>query len=254
MSTNTRTNTRPIYLHEVIFTVPGREEPYMSSVTSLHYDPVRLGEAQSAGIDGEHYRAFAQFRTAQTSGPFPNVINIWEMDWKTLARALEVQFQDKARDTGMEDWWQRNLHLRRGGYDRVLIPAAYSPDGAQLSKRNVRREVFLHEVVWLPFGEPERYLGELEQKLLPAATKLGVELIGAWRVAMRPRQVLTVFAAPEWSKFAQFVAAAEDDPGLRAWRDYRNKQVVRCEELVGLTARNNANAVRRYPASQAPHA
>lgn len=236
-----------IYLHEVIYTVPGREEPYMASVTSLHYDPVRASSARQQGIGAEHYHGFAQFRTAETSGTFPRVINIWEMDWRTLSAALAAQFQDQQRDTGMEDWWQRNTHLRRGGYDRVLIPADYSPSGAELSARSVGREVFLHEVVWLPFGEPERYLGELEQKLLPTAAKLGVELIGAWRVAMRPRQVLTVFAAPAWTNFAKFVEAADDSAELRAWRDYKARQVVQSEELVGLAARHRALAVRRVP-------
>jgi hypothetical protein len=244
MSTNARANM--IYLHEVIYTVPGREEPYMASVTSLHYDPVRLGEAKKSGIDSQHYRAFSQFRAAETSGNFPSVINIWEMDWRTLKMALATQFQDKARDTGMEEWWQRNLHLRRGGYDRVLIPAAYSPTGAELAKRKARREVFLHEVMWLPFGEPARYLSQLKQKLLPTATKLGVELIGAYRVASRPRQVLTVFAAPDWAKLSRFIAAAADGSALREWRDYRNQQVTRSEDLIGLPARHNANAVCRF--------
>jgi hypothetical protein len=234
-----------LYLHEIIFTVPGREEPYMASVTSLQYDPVRLDAAKKAGIDGQHYRAFSQFRAAETSGNFPAVINIWELDWRTLKMALATQFKDQARDTGMEDWWQRNLHLRRGGYDRVLIPAAYSPSGAQLVKTKKRREVFLHEVMWLPFGEPARYLNQLRQKLLPAASRFGVELIGAYRVAMRPRQVLTVFAAPDWSKMSRFISASADGSALRDWREYRERVVVRAEDLIGLPARHNANAVCR---------
>jgi len=234
-----------IYLHEVIYTVPGREEPYMASVTSLHYDPARMAAAEKAGHGKNEYTAFMQFRTAQTAGDFPRVINIWEMNWKVLSRALETQFQDKGRDTGMEEWWNRNLHLRRGGYDRVLIPADYSPDGPTLSQRGNRREVFMHEVVWLPFGEPERYLAEMEQKLLPATTQFGIELIGAYRVAMRPRQVLTVFAAPDWSKFAQLLAATPDDPDLHTWQNYRNRTVMRSEELMGVPARHNANSVRR---------
>jgi hypothetical protein len=233
-----------IYLHEVIYTVPGREEPYMASVVSLHDDPARMAAAEAAGHGREDYTAFAQFRTAQTSGDFPRVINIWEMNWNVLARALETQFQDAKRDTGMEEWWNRNLHLRRGGYDRVLIPAPYSPDGPRLAKSSARREVFLHEVAWLPFGEPERYLAELEQRLLPAATRLGVELIGAYRVAMRPRQVLTVFAAPDWATLAQLLAA-DDDLELRRWHDYRNQNVMRSEELVGLPARHRSLSVRR---------
>ena len=32
-----------IYLHEIIRTVPGREEPYLASVASVHHDPTRGG-------------------------------------------------------------------------------------------------------------------------------------------------------------------------------------------------------------------
>ena len=227
------------YLHEVIFTVPGREEPYMASVNSLHWDPMR---GRTAEVED---RFAQQFRTAETSGGFPCAINIWEQSWARLTRNLSAQFQDRQRDTAMEDWWQRNLHLRRGGYDRVLIPAAYSPDGAQLRKRSVRGGVFLHEVAWLQLGEPERYLGELEQKLLPVAAKLGIELIGAYRVAMRPRQVLTVLGAGEWSQFARLLEAAGDSKELRAWQTYREKQVARSEELVLLPARHDPLAARR---------
>jgi hypothetical protein len=236
-----------IYLHEIIYTVPGREDPYMASVTSLHYDPVRMRETGPAGYGPEAYRAFAQFYTAGTSGTFPRVVNMWEMDLGVLAEALKGQFNDKGRDAYMEDWWNRNLNLRRGGYDRILFPTSYTEDGAAISKRGVRREVFLQEIVWLPFGERERYLGELEQRLLPAAGKMGIELIGAYRVSLRPRQVVTIFAASDWSKFAKFVDTA-DDNGLRPWREYRNKLVLRTGSLIGLPARHEALAVRREAA------
>ena len=107
-----------IYLHEIIRTVPGREEPYLASVLSLHYEPARRGRG---------HPAFAQFRSAGTSGAWPCAINIWENTWAGQAADLSRQFQDAQRDTAMEDWWNRNLHLRRGGYDRLLIPASFSP-------------------------------------------------------------------------------------------------------------------------------
>ena len=112
-----------IYLHEIIRTVPGREEPYMASVLSVHSDGARRRGEQAPG-------AFGQFRSAGVSGSWPGAINIWENTWSGLARDLKLQFQDAARDTAMEEWWNRNLHLRRGGYDRILIPAPFSPSRA----------------------------------------------------------------------------------------------------------------------------
>ena len=221
-----------IYLHEIIRTVPGREEPYMASVLSVHSDGARRRGEQAPG-------AFGQFRSAGVSGSWPGAINIWENTWSGLARDLKLQFQDAARDTAMEEWWNRNLHLRRGGYDRILIPAPFSPTRADLNARGAHGKAFLHEILWLPFGEPERYLEEFERRLLPAAQQYGLELIGAFQVAMRPRQVLTLMGAAEWAHFGAFLESADTDPALRAWHEYRASCVARAEEVVLIPARHD---------------
>jgi hypothetical protein len=226
-----------IYLHEVIRTVPGREEPYMASVLSLQHEPTRDGH--------DPQPPFGQFRTADASGPWPCVINIWENTWTGQAEALRAQFQDAGRDVAMETWWNRNLHLRRGGYDRLLVPATYSPSGADLRARGVTGEVFLHEILWLPFGEPARYLAEVEAQLLPALERHGLTLVGAFRVAMRPRQVLTIFGAPDWDRLAAHLAATTRDPELRRFTEYRAGVTEHVEELLLIPARHDRLATGR---------
>jgi len=220
-----------IYLHEIMRTVPGREEPYLASVASLRHDPVRG--------DREGHAPFAQFRSVQTSGPWPCAINIWENTWAGQTEDLVGQFLDARRDVAMEEWWNRNLHLRRGGYDRLLIPAPFSPARADLVARGVRCEVFRHEIAWLPFGEPLRYLELVGQQLVPALDRLGLVLVGAFRVAMRPRQVVTIIGAPEWRQLAEMLAAAERDAQLAAWNQYRATNAERAEEMLLLPARHD---------------
>ncbi|MEE2663998.1 MAG: hypothetical protein VX681_07765 [Myxococcota bacterium] len=232
-----------IYLHEIIRTVPGREEPYMASVLSVHNDGSRRRGEQARG-------AFGQFRSAGVSGGWPGAINIWENSWSGQARDLERQFQDAERDTAMEEWWNRNLHLRQGGYDRILVPAPFSPTRAELRERGAHGKAFLHEILWLPFGEPERYLEELERGLLPAAQRHGIELIGAFQVAMRPRQVLTLLGAAEWAHLGSFLEAAETDPELRAWHEYRSSCVARSEEMVLIPARHDPLASSGRPSDR----
>jgi hypothetical protein len=224
-----------IYLHEIIRTVAGREEPYAASVLSLHDDPTRPRA-------GTARRGSVQFRTTGSSGAWPSVINIWENTWEGQANNLERQFQDAARDTSMEDWWNRNLHLRRGGYDRLLVPAAYSPTIGDLWARDVRTDVVLHEVLWLPFGQAGRYLGEYGQRFLPAAKRLGIELIGAYTVAMRPCQVMTIVGARDWSQLGALLS--EDEPEIRAWNEWRSARVERAEELLLLPVRHDRLAGR----------
>jgi hypothetical protein len=219
-----------IYLHEIIRTVPGREEPYMASVASLHHDPTRDHRMDSGAVQ--------QFRTVPASGPWPGVINIWEKTWAGQTVDLVGQFLDTKRDSAMEDGWNRNLHLRRGGYDRLLIPTEYSPTIAELSARGVTGEVFWHEITWVPFGEPRRYLDRLGEQLLPALPEFGLDLIGAYRVAMRPRQVLTVVGAREWSQFGALLAATRTHPRLEQWTDYRAATVDHADELLLIPARH----------------
>lgn len=225
-----------MYLHEIVRTVPGREEPYLASVLSLHHEPSRRDRGRPA---------FGQFRSIQTSGSWPCGINIWENTWAGQTEDLVSQFQDAQRDVAMEEWWNRNLHLRRGGYDRMLIPAPYSPAQADLEARSVQGEVFLHEIRWLPFGEPQQYLDRLERELLPAFERHGLDLVGAFRVAMRPRQVLTVVGAREWSHLSSFLANADHDTALKPWREYQAATVERAEELILLPARHDPLATHR---------
>ncbi len=218
-----------IYLHEYIRTVPGREEPYLASVLSLHHEPSRAGLG---------HPAFAQFRSVPASGPWPVGINIWENTWAGQTADLVGQFLDAKRDVAMEEWWNRNLHLRRGGYDRLLIPTDYSPTLADVEARGIHGEVFVQEILWLPFGEPRRFLDKLGEELVPALDRLGLDLLGAYRVAMRPRQVLTLVGAREWSGLADLATATRTDPALAAWSTYKAEVTEQAEEMVLLPARH----------------
>jgi hypothetical protein len=226
-----------IYLHEIVRSVPGQEEAYMTSVLSLRFAPQREGWPGN-------YGEFGQFRTVDTSGQGPLVVNIWEHTWESQCLALETQFQDGARDTTLEAWWNRSLHLRRGGHDRILIPAPWVRDRAALSEAGVRARVFLHEVLWLPFGQVPEYLDALGERFLPAARRFGCEAVGAVRVAMRPAQAVTLLACRDWENLAALLAARESDPELRAWFAYREGMVQRCEEHVMIPGRGTPLAPR----------
>ena len=225
-----------VYLHEIMRTVPGREEPYMASVLSVVERPGHRG----TGAHGQ----LGQFRTAETSGDFPVVINIWEHTWQTQAEALERQFADTHRDRSMEDWWNRNLHLRRGGYDRILIPSAYTLDSAGLARADVRGRVFLHEVLWLPLGAVDEYLAALNDQFLPLARRFDWQLVGAYRVSQRPRQAVVLFALRHWSDLARLLAARAHEAELGRWFDYRDRVVLDLHELVLLPGRMNPLGIR----------
>ena len=108
----------------------------------------------------------------------------------------------------------------------------------------MRGDVFLQEILWLPFGETAGYLDAFEERFLPVAGRYGWQLVGAYRVAMRPRQAVTLFAFRDWSELSALLAAREDDPDLQSWFAYRDGLVERMEELVLLPGRLNPLGIR----------
>jgi hypothetical protein len=223
----------PVYLHEIVHTVPGQEEPYMSAMIA------RRGYSVLAPGEGGESLQLGLWRTTGTSGVWPKVINLWELpDYSQLAHNFSVQFSE-ARDPYLEDWWNRNLHLRRGGFDRLLQPAPYCPDRATLLEQGVKGRVFLHEIVHVPYGEAGDYLATLERTFLPAAGRHGWQLIGAYSVLLRPREALVIWAMREWAGLSNLLAAAPDDPALREWSAYRARTVTCSEEMVLLAGRVN---------------
>jgi hypothetical protein len=226
-----------IYLHEIVKSPSGREDAYAASVLSLRYEPDRATRK-------DRHWALGQYKSIGIAGNWPCAINFWEHSWESQTNALRAQFQDSGRDTTLETWWNRNLHLRSGGFDRILLPAAYSPTRTELRPRFRQWKVYLHEIAWIPPGEPVRYLQKLEQEALPVAEQLGMHLAGAFRVAMRPGQTLTLLAADEWKTLANWLNALATDERLREWRRYREEVITRSEALMLLPVRHDPTGPR----------
>lgn len=224
-----------IYLHEIIRVTPGREEDYMASVLSLGSQPGRKGTAG-------HSRQLGLFRTAEHAGPWPKVVNIWEhQGWGGLTGSLSRQFQDTARDSRMEDWWRANTDLRAGGHDRVLLATPTTRNGPALARDGIRGRVFVHEIASLPLGRAGEYLVRLEAELVPAAARLGWQLVGAYRVAWRPREALTLWALREWRDLGRLEEARSQggDRAIIDWLAYRDAVVRDLDVMVLLPGRMN---------------
>lgn len=224
-----------VYLHEFVKTPSGREDAYSASVVSMRWNPARASRS--------HW-ALGQYKSAGIAGSWPWVINIWEHTWESQTKALRNQFADSGRDTALETWWNRNLHLRSGGYDRLLLPAAYSPDRTAIRPKFLQWKVYLQEIAWLPLGEPRNYLDRL-QGMLPAMDRFGIELAGAFEVAMRPNQVLTLLAANDWNAMAGWMKSMNGEASLAEWRRYREATITRSDEHLLLPVRHDPTGPRQ---------
>ena len=141
----------------------------------------------------------------------------------------------------------RNLDLRRGGYDRWLVPTEYTLDEVSLAKAGVRGRVFWHEILWMPMGTVDAYLEALRDRFLPAAKRLGAQLVGAYRVALRPRQALVLLAFREWADLARLLEAQETDSELRDWFPRARRAPAGLRELILLPSRMGPRHPRLTP-------
>lgn len=233
---------KTIHLHEIMDTVPGREEEYMASVLSLEDDMISrriTGSKRPEGLSSS--TSTSRFRTTDLSGPWPKSVNLGEAG--TFERAmgsLKSQFSGTGMSADMEDWWQRNTNLRTHGFDRWLLPADFSPTRKALLDKGLKGRVMLQEIIKVPWGETQNYLGRLESEFLPLAARYEWNLFGAYTVAMSPREILTAFFMREWQHMANLFAAREADKGLHAWFHYREKTIDESEEMLLLPGHNNA--------------
>ena len=72
---------------------------------------------------------FGVWATVGSTGAWPQVVNMWELNgWKGLAANFEHELVGHgAQDPSLAEWWAVASELRRGGFDRIVAPEAWSP-------------------------------------------------------------------------------------------------------------------------------
>ena len=172
----------------------------------------------------------------------------WEWDAESNTVVLSITADAAANDTaltsycrilkniaretaapGMQDpslaaWWAEAAKFRRGGVDRILIPASFSPTIAALNAAGTRGVFYSHELVQVVPGRALAYLEAVREVAVPAYAEFGFALVGAFRTAMRnDSECLLLWAISEPNHWAAFEAAQDD--GFSSWRKA-------CESLV----------------------
>ena len=114
-----------LYLHEIIDIVGTGQASYLKTVGERAHHSEREGLSRMMGT----------WKVIGSTNRWPRVVNLWEMDgWGQWAETLERQFLPGKVDTALAPWWAKATEWRSGGFDRILEPAAYSPDRAALQR------------------------------------------------------------------------------------------------------------------------
>jgi hypothetical protein len=201
-----------VYIHELI-DIHGRSRAeYMRHMT-VNWVPIAIEE--------RNQRCFGVWGTVGSTGRWPEVVNLWELDgWDGLAANFAHELSHPSlQDPSLATWWAEAAALRRGGVDRILVPAPWTQPIDDLVASGVRAPVYAHEIISLRPGASRDFLDALRDQGRGMIGGLGLRLVGAFETAMvNDSECITIWAIPDWPTWANFERAARAE-AMRPWRD-----------------------------------
>jgi hypothetical protein len=201
-----------LYIHEFIDIIGHNRARYMHHMTA-NWCPVARDERNQLclGVWG----------TVGSTGRWPEVVNMWELDgWDGLVANFAHEFTHASlQDPSLAEWWAVAASLRRGGVDRVVVPEPWTRSVDALVAEGVRGEVYAHELVSVPAGAAPDFLASVRETAVPAHTELGIDLVGAYRVTgVNDSEAIVIWALPSWAAWASLERAWLGAGPLDGWR------------------------------------
>ncbi len=210
-----------IYIHELIDVIGHNRARYMHHMTA-NWCPVARAERNQLCL--------GVWATLGSTGRWPEVVNMWELDgWDGLAANFAHETGGgRDQDPSLAEWWAVAASLRRGGFDRIVVPTAWSRDVARLCADGVRGLVYAHELFTVAPGASGDLLDAVGEAGRSHVEGLGLEAVGGYEVAMADRsEAVVIWAVPDWDTWVAYERAWEDGGALQPWADV----------LAGLDAR-----------------
>ncbi|MEZ5166842.1 MAG: hypothetical protein R2695_10245 [Acidimicrobiales bacterium] len=218
------------YIHEFIDIRGVHRADYMHHMTA-NWSP---NAQEDRGQD-----CFGVWGVLGSTGAWPQVCNIWEEpDLDGLARSFAAEAVGPAlQDPKLEKWWKKASEFRRGGFDRILLPAPWMPTVAESLAAGVRAETFAHEVLRCRPGSARDVLERARERAAVAYEPYGWQLVGAWITAMRDEdEAILLWAIADWAAWARGEAAQGNDDAIVEWRNAARTDVVDWHRLLLVAA------------------
>jgi hypothetical protein len=205
-----------VYIHELIDIIGHNRARYMHHMTA-NWVPVAIEERNQL--------CFGVWATVGSTGRWPEVVNMWELDgWDGLVDNFSHELVGAgAQDPSLAEWWAAAASLRRGGVDRIVVPEPWTRPVTALIADGVRGEVYSHELVRLPAGAAPDFLAAFREEGVPAHEAFGLDLVGAFRVAMvNDSEAIVIWAVPDWATWARveqaWLGRGDGADQLAGWR------------------------------------
>lgn len=201
------------YIHEFIDIRGANRANYMHDMAA-NWSPMAQQDRNQL--------CFGIWAVVGTTGRWPQVCNIWEEPGLDgLARSLTGEnVGEGLQDPKLERWWQEAAEFRRGGLDRVLLPAPWSPTIEESLTSGLRAEVCTHELIKVAPGTAPQALEVVRSHAIAAYEPLGWRLAGAWWTTMRDEdEIVVLWALPDsYQAWAAGEVAQTANREVLAWR------------------------------------
>ncbi len=202
-----------VYIHEFIDIIGPNRLKYMHHMTANWCPEARKERRQLC---------FGVWGTVGSTGRWPEVVNLWEIDgWEGLAHDFEHELANRSmQDPVLAEWWQAAAAFRSGGFDRIVVPASWSPTIGELNERGVCGAVYAHEVVSVPPGKSLQYLNAVADHAVELFSEYKATAVGAFRTAMRSDdEAIVIWAFPSFDSAMHFEASIGgiSDERLNVW-------------------------------------
>ena len=200
------------YIHEFVDITGHNRTKYFQHITA-NWGPI--------GQRDREQLCFGIWGTVGSTGRWPEVINLWEYrDWLHVADNFRIECNHPSmQDPALEGWWAAAEGFRRGGFDRILLAADYSPGIGELLANGVRGEVYAHDMVQVTPGSSGAFLDLVGEYAIDAHREAGASLVGAFRTALvDDREAVLLWAYPDWATWAEGEASADRGGPLGRWR------------------------------------
>lgn len=205
-----------VYIHELIDIIGHNRARYMHHMTA-NWVPVAIEERNQL--------CFGVWGTVGSTGRWPEVVNMWELDgWDGLVGNFAHELGHASlQDPALAEWWAVAASLRRGGVDRIVVPEPWTRSIARLIADGVRGDVYSHELVRVPAGAAPDFLAAFREQAAPALEAFDLDLVGAFRVAMvNDSEAVLIWAVPDWGTCARveqaWLGQGPDADLLAGWR------------------------------------
>lgn len=201
-----------VYIHEFIDIVGLNRAKYVHHMTA-NWSP-------TAQVDRDQL-CYGVWPVVGSTGRWPEVINMWELrGWDGLAAGFGLETGGSgAYDPVLEKWWAHAAEFRRGGVDRIVVPAPWTRTIEELCADGVTGECYAHDLVTVRPGGSAELLERVREQGLPLAATHGWDLAGAFRTAMKnDDECILVWVIPTWAAWAAHEGEHLADTPVAAWR------------------------------------